>query len=474
MQFSTNSESASKFFFFVERKEALKTKLGLIQYFTASTRPVLTSIPKDIATKDIIKVTCSSEEFKLFMESPTLFIPKNKVEANDFDKLEPAQNFQIYGVIPTGDNVILIKLSEDGSNAPFHPFEQFHITSEMIANYTQQTPLLTDIGKFTVNYLLFADTVGNLVPYQNKKLSPGKTDSLIATLLLEGKIGRAEYLKYIDQGFWFLENGTLFVGAFTERSLTTGDDVLRRKQELLKQYKDQLSDPDIIARIETELINLDKAYIKGDASEIFFEACGKKSYNEARKKMYLLFGMSNTFADPHKKFEFTPNSLEEGWEPKYLATGANEVRRGSYGRGIETAKGGAESKFILRTFQETRITEDDCGDIRGMEVQITEDNVDFYVDRYTVDNILITDENKASFIGKTIRIRSPMTCRCKDGFCFKCCGEVFKRIDLKAIGMQTLLATSTFTTHSMKSMHVSSIKTISFDDFDPYILGDNK
>jgi hypothetical protein len=454
-----------RFFYLVESKKFFKTKEGLLHLFTVVNRRTLT-VPKEVFGKEFIKVVGYKDEIDILVSYPTIFLTLEKVR--DLEKTDPVASNFVYGVIRvTETDAMLIKLCA-GDIAPFHPFDQFLLTPGMIDNYLVGEPIVTDVGKFLVNHVLFADIVKDLVPYQNKKLSPGKTDNFIANLLIENKIGREEYTRYVNQGYWLLENGTIFVGAFTKRSLTTGDEVLAKKKELFAKYKDQMNDPTVLAKIESELIAMDKAYIKGDSSEIFFEACGGKSYGEARKKMFLLFGMSNTIDG--QGFEFTPNSLEDGWEPQYLATGANEVRRGSYGRGIETAKGGAESKFILRTFQETGIKEDDCLDNRGMSISLTENNIDQYLERFLVSGDLITEENKGKYIGKTVKLRSPMTCKTKNGFCFKCCGNIFKKINLKAIGMQTLLATASFTDISMAAMHQSSVKVTEIKDINEFVV----
>ena len=458
--------ASSKFFYFIEMKHLLKTKQGLLHFFTAVSRPIL-NIPKEYLNKDFIKLSVDEEEYKVLSTIATVFVTADS-NLNDLDKAEPSSSYKVYGIIPGDNSILLAKLTDDGDSTPFHPFDRFNLTAGMIENYTDNTSVVTDVGKFTVNYLLFADVFGDLIPYQNKKLSPGKTDDLVAEVIVSNKANRKHYRKYMDQGYWLLENGGIFVSAFSEKALTTGPEVLAKKKELLAKYKDQLDNPDVLAKIEAELISMDKAYLKNDPADIFMDACGKKAYNEARKKMFLTFGMSQSFGTGG--YKFTPNSLEDGWEAKYLATGANEVRRGSYGRGIETAKGGAESKFILRTFQETKIVEDNCFDNRGMSVTFTEDNINFYIDRYLTNGTLISEDNKKSLIGKTYKVRSPMTCKTKGGFCYQCCGEVFRKIQMAAIGMQTLEVTSSFTSAAMSTMHSSSITTTKLTYMGDFII----
>ena len=62
-------------------------------------------------------------------------------------------------------------------------------------------------------------------------------------------------------GYWFGEDGSLTKQAWSERSLITDPAIAKRKAELLKQYQDHLKDPLILAKIEKELIDMDKAWL---------------------------------------------------------------------------------------------------------------------------------------------------------------------------------------------------------------------
>ena len=169
-------------------------------------------------------------------------------------------------------------------------------------------------------------------------------------------------------------------------------------------------------------------------------------------------------------FEFNRDSLESGWRPNTLNIAMNEIRKGSYNRGVETARGGAESKFVLRTFQETKIVEDDCGDKVGMNVKITDTNWKEYIDRYDTANNVLTEDFLKKNIGNVIAIRSPMSCKCKDGFCFKCCGVLYEKTNKTAIGVQGLEVTETYTSIAMASMHRSGIDRTECQSFDDYVI----
>ena len=105
-----------------------------------------------------------------------------------------------------------------------------------------------------------------------------------------------------------------------------------------------------------------------------------------------------------------------------------------------------------------------------MEIRVTNNNKRTLSLRYATSGELLTDEKLDALVGKKVRIRSPMSCRTKNGFCFKCCGNIFEQTQQRAIGMQTLTITSAFTADAMKAMHVSKVETAELNDLNQYIV----
>ena len=419
-----------RIFYFVESRQRALRKRGLLHWFTVVERPTLATIPEDIKGSDIILVSGSTEELKAIAQLITVHVPKkNSDSIKDLDSTDPTQSHYLYGVLFKDKYALLIKLSDDSNYAPYRPEDEFFLEEGMIENY-HGAGEVTDVGKFLVNYVVYASVFG---------------------------------------GSWLFSHGAIFVQAFSEKALTTSPEVLKRKKELLEKYKDKLDDPNVIVAIEEELIKMDKEYLKGDESEPFLTACGGKVFKECRKKMFIMYGLCAGFV-ASDGFEFNRDSLESGWRPNTLNIAMNEIRKGSYNRGVETARGGAESKFVLRTFQETKIVEDDCGDKVGMNVKITDTNWKEYIDRYDTANNVLTEDFLKKNIGNVITIRSPMSCKCKDGFCFKCCGVLYEKTNKTAIGVQGLEVTETYTSIAMASMHRSGIDRTECQSFDDYVI----
>lgn len=469
LSYKETTHESTKFYFFIDCLQKPIDRRMVLDLFTPCQRPVLSDVPEQLRMKDFILVTGKNSEIAPLLPFYTVHVPQKDTDADFGSMSEPSKTYAVYGVVSLpekADTLVLYRLQDDASYAPFSMQERFYMDSTMISNYKGDT-VVTDVGKFFCNKLLLAEPFGDLIPYINEPFNIGKIDDMVANLLLAGKATREMYNTYMNNGFWFGTDGSIATACWSEKSLTTDPNLPKRRQELLEKYKNNLHDPTAALAIEKELIEMDKAYLKGDTSEPFYAVTAGKSYGEARKKMYGIFGLGVAFGQKKGVYDFTAHSLEDGWEPGDLAIVANDVRRGSYGRSMETAKGGEQTKLVLRMFQEVKMEEGDCGSTTGLLVTLTERNYKFYIGRYLVSGTMLTEENIKTYLGKEVEIRSPMFCKSKN-YCSKCCGEFFRQLKTENIGMQSLAVCSTFVGIAMKTMHASSLKTVHLQDIDRF------
>jgi len=369
--------------------------------------------------------------------------------------------------------VSLVSLNLPADEKITHYQEVFTLPAGVIANHNGD-PIETSVGRLIFNYVFSAEPYGDKIPYINEHL---RGPSKIETAALRGILNN---VITVDQGYRYISNA-VFYGHFTElsvptlseRTLTTSPEVVKRKAELQLQYAEAIKNKDAVAmaRIEDELIALDKEWVKGDESASFFDADGK-SYTVQRKKMLLTGGMIEDFGSPGQ-YSFMSNSLEEGWTVADIPMLANEIRKGSYGRAMETADGGEIAKFLLRIFQEVTIVEDDCGTQRTKPIFITKLLKDDYVDRtILVDGqpLVLTPENIDSYVGKLVYMRSPQTCATLTGFCGVCMGEVFRKTGQKRLDLSGQALGSAFLTNSLKGMHGVKVSRTEITDLDAFLI----
>jgi hypothetical protein len=362
-----------------------------------------------------------------------------------------------------GETLVEIPVSKHNTGAPFSIYNHIKIKNGDIANYTSESEIDTTIGRFISNYIVVVSIVGDKIPYHNDIWDIKNLQNQYSQLILDGKAPATDYRKYIDHGYFLAHFSELCVPTLTEKAMTTDPQIPIRKAELLELHKDELSDPKVVAAIEEELINMDKAWIKGDPAEGFYGA-SKKSYNVQRKKMHIMVGGVEDF-NPDGGTITISHSLSEGINAKAFAAVANEIRKGHYDRGKETAKGGEMTKFIFRAFQDIKITEDDCKTKRGIPVVFGDIlNIEDFISRMILvgpdkREVEITRENMKSYIGKTVILRSPMTCASELGLCYHCSGLNFKKLNIANPGVRAIEISSKFMYASMLSMHGTAIQT---------------
>lgn len=354
------------------------------------------------------------------------------------------------------------------------PQDPFKLSSKEISNYTDGPDIETTIGIFLANYLFLVYPFGDKIPYINGEFSDSKLEKLIAVQLIDGSINTAEVKdKYINATSLFGQANEIFCPNISEKTISIPQHIHDLREQLVRDNREALEagDASVMSDIESKLIKAYKEHIKGDPAENFL--LKSKYYNVTLKKLFLVQGMVEEFGSPGK-YKFIDQPMGKGWKQKDLPTIFNEVRGGSYARGIETADGGVIAKLILRVLQDARISIPDCGTKRGELVVGTKEQLEDFMWNYIVEpdgtNILLTDELIPSLVGKPTTIRSPGYCQSEEGYCAKCFGKPFEVLGQKAFAPLANALATRFQTNSLKAMHGKSIKVIEVWDLNKYLL----
>lgn len=332
---------------------------------------------------------------------------------------------------------------------------------------------VTHYGTALANIYLLIYPYGAKFDYIDGVLNPGMFDRIIEQHLTDNlekgssdpqAISVEEMFRYNEATSMLCEFTQLCVPAASVKTMTADPRIAKKRQELMEKYKDRLHDPVVQTMIGDELIKIDREWMKGDIGEGFYFK--SKSYDVVRKKVFLTQGAEQGF---DVSGEMIPESLDEGWDINHLPDMANALREGSYSRGALTAQGGEATKFNYRIFQNTRITEEDCGSTYGLSVVIDDKMKKYYLTNSIIINgksIELTEENIDKYVGKTVQMRSPAYCKTEGAnFCATCMG---KRLSVSPEAISTYAADigSVFMNTEMKKMHGS---TMSIAHMDPVI-----
>lgn len=407
------------------------------------------------------------------------FTVRRRVEATDSDQKRFKINLNNSLLLGRGVQVYTVTWKPTGittSDFPDRlvtPQTPIRLPPKAIANAPNE-PLDTTVGILTFNYLLHADPFGETFEYVNGIWTTSALENRLIDATLKEKIVGSQLDRYVRNLFFIGHMTEICVPSYSPKSLTTDPRLEERKKELLEIHKDALArgDVTVMTQIEAELIQMDKDWIKGDVSEGFY--IEDKNFEIHRKSLFVTNGIKEGFGAT-KNFVFVSNSLAEGWTYENFATIANESRRGSFLRAKETARGGEDSKFLMRVFQNTRIVMEDCGSTRGVPITISGALPSRLLYRYIVDPstgslTLLSDDVMPTYKDKTVILRSPQECDAEGGFCFRCMGKRFEVLDQQSLTLMFVDIGSFFLQSSMKAMHAVTYKTYNLNDLNKFVL----
>lgn len=358
---------------------------------------------------------------------------------------------------------------------PFSQYDRLSITKDDIENYpaTLKASIVTTVGLYLANYIFLSSTVGNKILYSNRVFSIGKIEKALAKLLLNKEIEVQQGKQYIDNVYFMTSMTELFTSSFTPKSIVPNKQLLAHRDQLYKENADRLDDPSVLASIEDKLIKMDKDNLKDDPSMSFFGS-ESKTFTVHRKRQYTAVGLVETFEKTKGNYDFIPTSLCEGWQPDSLVPIFNEIRKGSFSRGIETTESGLRTKQMTRMFQDTKVTGKDCHTKEHLTIFITKDNIADIYGAYTPSSngtyVPILESNKEQFLNKLVAIRSPMVCKQPDGLCEICSGHSLKQLAYDKPGTMTIDLGAVFLTLSMKAMHGIKVNTYHITELSPFVI----
>lgn len=303
-----------------------------------------------------------------------------------------------------------------------------------LPNVTQDVE--TSYTKAWFNAQVLIRNFNSVIPYYNEQWHPKAIENIVVQALKDKTVEVKDYWEFVRSALHLTAYSQLFVPSATDATITVPKEVIELRDKLVKQYEGQLHDPVVVAKIETEVSNLDKKLMQSDRSAVFFKK--GKDFAIVRKRMWIMYGGEKSIEDPNK-IELVIPSLNEGLQTAKLPEMLNSTRNGIYSRGAGTAKGGESAKFLARVFQNSSVVKDDCGDKCGAFIKIDSMNYSMFIGRYLMGNTKPLDAAGCkALIGKKAHFRSPLTCKCeKTDYCKVCMGEKTAQFK-KSLGNQAV------------------------------------
>lgn len=360
--------------------------------------------------------------------------------------------------ISDDDGKVILTLKNKDMQPLFSVNDKFTIKPGDLPNVSKAVE--TTVGITIINANCLCDRLGDAIPFQNGVLSDRKESELIKEAALSKKITIEQANLAIRNRHWLTGILQTVLPSATERAVVPDKKIAAYKKKRLKEDPSIIHDTTKAVELENELIEMDKDHIKGDDSELFYK--GGKAFKVTRKRMFNSFGLEKD----GNGMRLITGSLQEGIKVEDAPYIFNSSRDGSRSRGAETQLGGEIVKFILRVFEKTILSMDDCGTTKGLNVLIDNISIPNMLGRYYVKDgktVPLTDEALKKNTGKYITLRSPYACNAKDNhYCKTCMGDAVSHSS-KAISSLAVEVGSAFVILFLAKMHGTAYNLAEYD-----------
>jgi len=157
----------------------------------------------------------------------------------------------------------------------------------------------------------------------------------------------------------------------------------------------------------------------------------------------------------------------EGYSGHEYYNAAAEARRGFYFKSTAVQKPGYLARKIITASANIKLIKNDCKSKKYYELKVNKENAKLLIGRYFLDGKDIVEiKTIDQIINKTIKLRSPLYCKSKDGICKICYGKLADKLNSDNIGIIAGGAINTVVVNAcMKLRHSTSQVNIIMVDF---------
>ena len=303
----------------------------------------------------------------------------------------------------------------------------------------------------------------------------GKIENAVTEALIDDKITTDQMYDFVDTRDWLgMQLHGVITTSFTLNSIKVPAEVKKLKKELITKYKKELEagDPVISEMIEKTLVKKATEVLKDDIGMDLYVSGARGSIGNNYKNNNLYRGA--IYNNLTEKYDIVTNSLMDGLDKKDIAAHSNTIVTGAYPKAVGTQVSGSLAKSLLAAMQSEVLgdKDSDCGTKGYIKIKIPQKKFSDFLYRYIIEGsklVMLTDENIRKYIGKEVKLRSPMYCigvgpeKC---VCNKCAGDFYYKIGKKNIGLLCSRPAETTKRLSMKKFHSNLIEnfTINVDD----------
>ena len=297
--------------------------------------------------------------------------------------------------------------------------------------------------------------------YWNKPLDKDGVEeiyNMVADLLKYGKITTETawaWERAIE--FYSLKAAVIYNPSYSSKILLPRENAIKERDKFIESHP-KATTADYV-EFEDKLIKMTEKELIDDPSIGLYKSGAKIKIKDQYKSMSLMIGPVLNPATG--EMEPVTSNFIEGFDKKDLPKAGNMVITAAYPKSCATADSGYITKQYYAAFQSVSVDEDgtDCKTKSYIKVLITDSNWHKYEFQNIFEGdktITLTDDVKSKYIGKIVKLRSPMCCL-SENVCSACVGRLPYITGIKNIGITFATIPNTFLNAGMKKFHTSKI-----------------
>lgn len=332
----------------------------------------------------------------------------------------------------------------------------------------------TTVGLWIYNKWFIENELFDEFHYINKSRTGKALDSMnqqLSLALMEDRITVQTLKNYLMKTQFIMQFVTILSPNYNEAIMTVSKAIAKKKDELIKKYKNELESGNtlIADQVEKELLTYALEALGDDPSLDIFLSGARGTIGNNFKNMFVWKGVTrNPNPDDKNEYRVATSNYVDGIKKEEYTLYSNSGIEGAYARGKKTEDGGYLENLATSAYQDIILDKPgtDCHTTRHIEVVLTEKN---YI-RYIYNNIIGSDgklielnsQNASKYFGKKVKMRMAYLCP-HEKPCNACAGNFYYKLGISNVGLTLMQVFSIFKNKSMSAFHDATVELTEID-----------
>ena len=329
--------------------------------------------------------------------------------------------------------------------------------------YINKTDIETTLGKIVFNKVCIEPFLKDVITngYWNTPLDKKGVSALyseVASALKYGKITTDVVWKWEKAiEFYSLKAAPIYNPSYTSTILMPKKEIIEERDAFFEKHPNASTSE--LFNLEKKLTSMAEKSLADDPAIGLYKSGARGTLSDQYKNISTMIGP--VYNPATGQMDAIKSNFIEGFDKADLPKAGNMIISAQFPKSNATADAGYKTKQFYASFQSVRVDKDgtDCHTKSYLKILITADNWKKYEFQNIMVNdkpVTLTEDNKDSFIGKVVKLRSPMCCT-SDVVCSVCAGRLPYIQGLEYIGVTFANVPNAFVNAGMKKFHTTAL-----------------